>query len=73
MLRFDQQVMGHAERGVDLFSPDWELLAKAFGLNYADATIETLGQHLTLTQPGIIVIRETLFPPKSTSPRWNES
>lgn len=72
MLRFDQQVMGHPERGVDLFSPDWETLAKAFGLSYADATIESLGEHLALAQPGIIVIRETLFPPKSTSPRWSE-
>lgn len=72
MLRFDQQVMGHPERGVDLFSPDWKTLAAAFGLAYTDATIETLADHLKQEQPGIIVIRETLYPPKSTSPRWNE-
>ena len=31
MLRFDQQVMNHPERGVDLFSPDWQTLAEEIG------------------------------------------
>ena len=32
MLRFDQQVFGHPERGVDLLTPDWVALAGAFGI-----------------------------------------
>ena len=73
MLRFDQQVMGHPERGVDLVSPDWAVLAQAYGLSFTETTIEDLGDALSLKQPGIILIRETLYPPKSTSPRWNEA
>ena len=72
MLRYDQIVMGHPERGVDLFSPDWAILAQAYGLSYTETTIDDLGDALSLKQPGIVVIKETLHPPKSTSPRWNE-
>lgn len=72
MLRFDQIVMGHPERGVDLVSPDWALLAAAFGLSFTETDLENLGDALTLKQPGIILLREKLHPPKSTSPRWNE-
>jgi acetolactate synthase-1/2/3 large subunit len=72
MLRYDQQVMGHPERGVDLVSPDWAILAQSFGLSFTETTIEDLGDALDLKQPGIILIRETLYPPKSTSPRWGE-
>ena len=72
MLRYDQIVMGHPERGVDLVSPDWAILAQSFGLSFTETTIEDLGEALSLKQPGIIVIKEKLNPPKSTSPRWNE-
>ena len=33
MLRYDQQVMGDPERGVDLRGPDWTALALAFGVS----------------------------------------
>ena len=72
MLRFDQIVMGHPERGVDLVSPDWAVLAQAFGLSFTETTVEDLGEALSLKQPGIVLVREKLHPPKSTSPRWNE-
>ena len=72
MLRYDQIVMGHPERGVDLVSPDWAVLAQAFGLSFTEATLEDLPEALTLKQPGIVLLREKLHPPKSTSPRWNE-
>ena len=72
MLRFDQIVMGHPERGVDLFSPDWAVLAQAYGLSFTETTLEDLGDALKLKQPGIVLLREKLHPPKSTSPRWNE-
>ena len=72
MLRYDQIVMGHPERGVDLVSPDWATLAQAFGLSFTETSIEDLGDALSLKQPGIVLVREKLNPPKSTSPRWNE-
>lgn len=72
MLRYDQQVAAHPERGVDLFSPDWELLAKSFGLAFIETGLAGLGRALTQIQPGIILIKEKLYPPKSTSPRWHE-
>jgi acetolactate synthase-1/2/3 large subunit len=72
MLRFDQIVMGHPERGVDLVSPDWAVLAQAFGLSYTETTLDDLGEALSLKQPGIVLLRTKLHPPKSTSPRWSE-
>ena len=72
MLRYDQIVMGHPERGVDLVSPDWAVLAQSFGISFTETTIEDLSDALSLKQPGIIVVKEKLNPPKSTSPRWNE-
>ncbi len=36
MLRYDQQVFGHPERGVDLMTPDWRLLAASFGIDYVE-------------------------------------
>ena len=35
MLRYDQQVLGHPERGVDLVTPDWGALAGSFGIDFA--------------------------------------
>lgn len=72
MLRFDQIVMGHPERGVDLVSPDWATLAAAFGLSFTETDISDLPDALKLKQPGIVLVREKLHPPKSTSPRWTE-
>jgi hypothetical protein len=48
------------------------LLAASFGLAFTESTIEKLGDALQQDTPGIILIKETLYPPKSTSPRWNE-
>ncbi len=41
MLRYDQQVFGHPERGVDLMTPDWRLLAASFGIAYVE--VDSLG------------------------------
>ena len=77
MLRFDQQVMNHPERGVDLFSPEWKTLANSYGMTCEEANLENLGDVLAKRAksdaPGIVVLREPLYPPRSTSPRWNES
>lgn len=76
MLRFDQQVFGHPERGVDLVTPDWSLLAEAFGIpSVIVDSWPDLGVVLSEPPAGprLVVIRERLFPPKTTSPRWYES
>ncbi|MEK9809939.1 MAG: thiamine pyrophosphate-dependent enzyme, partial [Candidatus Nanopelagicales bacterium] len=39
MLRYDQQVFGHPERGVDLMTPDWRLLAASFGIAYVEVDV----------------------------------
>jgi thiamine pyrophosphate-dependent acetolactate synthase large subunit-like protein len=75
MLRFDQQVFGHPERGVDLVTPEWSTLADAFGIAsvVVDSWVE-LGEVLSVQPAGprLVVMRERLFPPKTTSPRWFE-
>lgn len=81
MLRFDQQVFGHAELGVDLVTPDWVALGVAFGIDAT--TIDDVNQlpralahaHAMNAQgrAHIIVWNQRLFPPRTTSPRWNET
>jgi len=78
MLRFDQQVFGHPERGVDLVTPDWELLARSFGMAFAEATdtgqLRTaLAAAAARSGPTLILQRTLFYPPASTSPRWFES
>ncbi len=81
MLRFDQQVFGHPERGVDLLTPEWRSLGLAFGI--ATETVPDLGalgdalgrahEANLRGEPRIVVWHERLFPPRTTSPRWFES
>jgi len=81
MLRFDQQVFGHTGSGMDLFTPDWELLGQSFGI-----TTETISDVVQLSdaltraaeanlqgQPRVIVWAAALHPPRTTSPRWHEA
>ena len=77
MLRFDQRVFGHAERGVDLVTPDWELLARAFGIPFeevpdADALAAALAAGARRSGPSLVLMRAELYPPASSSPRWFE-
>ena len=81
MLRFDQQVFGHPERGVDLLTPEWHALGAAFGI--AAETVDdvsAIGPALRRAheanlrgEPRILVWKQRLFPPRTTSPRWFES
>ena len=78
MLRFDQQVFGHPERGVDLVTPDWELLARSFGIDYAevadaDQLRAALAEAAVRPGPSLILQRTLFYPPASTSPRWFEA
>ena len=73
MLRYDQQVFGHPERGVDLLTPDWTALGSAFGipvtmLSRPDELAEHLAQ--ATVGPRILVLHDRFLPPRTTSPRW---
>jgi acetolactate synthase-1/2/3 large subunit len=81
MLRFDQQVFGHPERGVDLLTPDWVSLAGAFGISGVEIPdVSALPSALRSSreangrgEPRLIVWKQRLFPPRTTSPRWFEA
>jgi acetolactate synthase-1/2/3 large subunit len=76
MLRFDQQVMNHPERGVNLFNPDWQVLAQSFGIEFIQTNLAqlsvVLAKRSVSSAPGIVLIQDPIYPPKSTSPRWSE-
>ncbi len=79
MLRYDQQVAGDPERGVDLHGPDWISLAGAFGI--AAHTLDSVGAPLAAALaeaaagpgPTLLHVRAMLHPPRTTSARWGES
>ncbi|WP_112272738.1 thiamine pyrophosphate-binding protein [Lentzea terrae] len=72
MLRYDQQIAGHAISGVDLTRPDFAKLAESFGipsvtLDGFDGLPEALANS---NGPNMIVVNAGLKPPVNTSPRW---
>jgi thiamine pyrophosphate-dependent acetolactate synthase large subunit-like protein len=76
MLRFDQDLKGDPREGVDLHTPDFVALARAFGVraDIVDGLGERfegmLGHHLRLQEPTVLVARAALEPPPNVSPRW---
>ncbi len=80
MLRYDQQVFGHPERGVDLVVPEWHALGQAFGITVETVPgVEALGAALQRAheanlrgEPRLVIWKHALFPPKTQSPRWFE-
>ena len=80
MLRFDQQVFGHPERGVDLLTPEWASLGAAFGIavervdgpDQVAAALSRAWEANLRGEPRIIVWSQRLYPPRTTSPRWFE-
>jgi acetolactate synthase-1/2/3 large subunit len=76
MLRFDQDRRGLAREGVDLHTPDFEALARSFGVRAE--TVDGLGEpfaaalqrHVRLEEPTVLVARAALGPPPNVSPRW---
>jgi acetolactate synthase-1/2/3 large subunit len=81
MLRYDQQVAGAPERGVDLLEPVWSDLATAYGFTHVEAdgipgvaeVLSTAYADLAHDRRTLIVLRAALHPPRTTSPRWNEA
>jgi len=77
MLRADQALAGVPATGVDLHTPDFEGLARAFGVRaetvdgLEDDFGEALARHVADPAPSMLVARaEALEPPPTTSPKW---
>jgi len=77
MLRFDQDRAGVPRFGVDLVTPDFEALARSFGVraqtvdDLDEAFGEALAEHVADPAPSVLVARaEALMPPPTTSPQW---
>jgi acetolactate synthase-1/2/3 large subunit len=76
MLRFDQELRGDPNIGVDLATPDFEALAHSFGVRaesvdgLGEAFEAKLQHHASLDEPTLLVARAALRPPPNTSPRW---
>jgi acetolactate synthase-1/2/3 large subunit len=68
--------MNHPERGVNLFNPDWQVLAQSFGIEFIQTNLAqlsvVLAKRSVSSAPGIVLIQDPIYPPKSTSPRWSE-
>jgi acetolactate synthase-1/2/3 large subunit len=77
MLRYDQDRAGDDRRGVDLFRPDFAVLARSFDIPTAvlrgtDGLSAALTDALSSGGPGLVVLELALTPPRTTSPRWND-
>jgi len=76
MLRFDQDAAGRERHGVDLRTPDFDALARSFGVEAEtvdgldDAFEQALARHAADPQPSVLVAKAALQPPPTTSPRW---
>jgi len=76
MLRFDQELAGDEPFGVDLIGPDFEALARSFGVDavtvdgIGPALEDALSRAVATPRPTVIVVRARLKPPPTTSPRW---
>ena len=76
MLRYDQQQKGDPLYGVDLKTPDFEALAKTFGIEAETVSglssdfSAALAHHVRDPKPSVLVAKAALTPPPNTSPRW---
>jgi len=76
MLRFDQRHRGEPTFGVDLATPDFEAMARSFGIEaetvdgLGDEFGQALARQIALDKPSVLVARAALDPPPTTSPRW---
>ncbi|MFZ0324201.1 MAG: thiamine pyrophosphate-binding protein [Actinomycetes bacterium] len=77
MLRFDATRGGRPARGLDLIGPDWSTLASAYGIDCVevgsvDQLTDVLSDAAADPTPTLVVWRAALYPPRSTSPRWED-
>jgi thiamine pyrophosphate-dependent acetolactate synthase large subunit-like protein len=76
MLRYDQKAKGDPTYGVDLKTPDFEALAKTFGIKAQ--TVDGLGEEFGAAlaqnardpEPSVLIAKAAIDPPPNTSPRW---
>ena len=73
-------MFGHPERGVDLLTPEWHALGTAFGIvaetipdvAALEGALARAHEANSRGEPRIIIWKERLFPPRTTSPPWFE-
>jgi thiamine pyrophosphate-dependent acetolactate synthase large subunit-like protein len=76
MLRFDQRQAGEEPFGVDLLAPDFVALAGSFGIQaqrldgFGAEFERALRESIGAAEPRMIIVRASLKPPPTTSPRW---
>ncbi len=76
MLRFDQVQAGEEPFGVDLLTPDFAALGASFGLpstrvdGFGPEFEQALRDAVAAGEPRMILVRASLKPPPTTSPRW---
>jgi thiamine pyrophosphate-dependent acetolactate synthase large subunit-like protein len=79
MLRFDEQRRFGRTFAADLMAPDLVSLAAAFDIPYtevqlADASLSAaVGRGIEDGGVHLIELRAALYPPRTTSPRWDET
>jgi thiamine pyrophosphate-dependent acetolactate synthase large subunit-like protein len=78
MLRFDQDHAGRSSVSMNLRSPDFVNLVRSFGVEVVDVGEGPKGLEaairsgLASKRPNAVICRMSLYPPRSTSPRWGE-
>jgi acetolactate synthase-1/2/3 large subunit len=78
MLRFDEERRFGRTFAADLFTPDLESLSAAFDVPYTEARLTDASLASAVaraTEDGgvhLIELRAALYPPRTTSPRWND-
>ena len=79
MLRFTDGSAPAPRQGLDLVAPDWLVLAGAYGVPAVEVSVNGLAEALAhaaaeaAARPGprLVLWREALYPPRTTSPRWH--
>ena len=76
MLRYDQVQAGEEPFGVDLVQPDFVAFAGSFGVpattidGFGPEFEQELRRSVASGEPEMLVVRASLKPPPTTSPRW---
>lgn len=78
MLRFDEERRFGRTFAADLFTPDLESLSAAFDVPYTRAQVSGASLASAVARGmedggvHVIEVRAALYPPRTTSPRWND-
>jgi acetolactate synthase-1/2/3 large subunit len=78
MLRFDEERRFGRTFAADLFTPDLESLSAAFDVPYSEVRLTDASLASSVARAmedggvHVIELRAALYPPRTTSPRWND-